>query len=86
MARCTVELLMRALGLRGAVRGRPFITISDEPATRPADLVNRQFAATRPNELWVADITHVATWRGFVYVAFVVDVFSRWSRLCGHVK
>jgi putative transposase len=53
---------MRALGLRGAVRGRPcFITISDEPATRPADLVNRQFAATRPNELWVADITHVAT-------------------------
>ena len=79
VARCTVERLMRALGLRGAVRGRPcFTTISDESATRPADLVNRQFTATRPNELWVADNTHVATWRGFVYVAFVVDVFSRW--------
>ena len=70
---------MRTLGLRGAVRGRScFTTISDESAERPADLVNRQFTATRPNQLWVADITHVATWRGFVYVAFVIDVFSRW--------
>jgi transposase InsO family protein len=79
VARCTVERLMRTLGLRGAVRGRScFTTISDDSADRPADLVNRQFTATRPNQLWVADITHVATWRGFVYVAFVVDVFSRW--------
>jgi transposase InsO family protein len=78
VARCTVERLMRGLGLRGVVRGRRcFTTISDDTAVRPADLVNRQFTATRPNQLWVADITHVATWRGFVYVAFVVDVFSR---------
>ncbi len=70
---------MRTLGLRGAVRGRScFTTISDKSAERPADLVNRQFSATRPNQLWVADITHVATWCGFVYVAFVIDVFSRW--------
>jgi putative transposase len=78
-ARCTVERLMRGMGLRGAVRGRAFktTTISDESAARPADLVNREFVASRPNELWVADLTYVATWRGFVYVAFVIDVFSR---------
>ena len=78
-ARCTVERLMRDMGLRGAVRGRAFkvTTVPDELAHRPADLVQRDFTASRPNELWVADITYVATWAGFVYVAFVTDVFSR---------
>jgi transposase InsO family protein len=78
VARCTVERLMRSLGLRGVVRGHSCrTTISDDAAHRPADLVNRQFKATRPNQLWVADITFVATWTGFVYVAFVIDVYSR---------
>jgi putative transposase len=78
VAKCTVERLMRAMGLRGAVRGRTFkTTIPDEKALRPADLVERQFMAERPNQLWVADITFVATWKGFVYVAFVIDVFAR---------
>jgi transposase InsO family protein len=78
-ARCTVERLMRRLGLRGTVRGRKFkvTTVADTSAPRPMDLVARQFKATRPNELWVADLTYVATWRGFTYVAFVIDVFSR---------
>jgi transposase InsO family protein len=77
-ARCTVARLMRALGLSGAVRGRKFkTTIPDDAAGRPADLVSRNFTASRPNELWVADLTYVATWRGVVYVAFVIDVFSR---------
>jgi transposase InsO family protein len=78
-ARCTVERLMRDLGLRGTVRGRAWKTTtqSDPAATRPADLVVRQFVATRPNQLWVSDFTYVATWRGFVYVAFVIDVFAR---------
>jgi transposase InsO family protein len=78
VARCTVERLMRSLGLQGVVRGRSCrTTISDDAANRPADLVNRRFKATRPNQLWVADITFVATWTGFVYVAFVIDVYSR---------
>ena len=78
VARCTVERLMRAQGLRGVVRGRRCrTTIGDESADRPLDLVKRQFIATRPNQLWVADITFVATWAGFVYVAFVVDVYAR---------
>ena len=79
VARCTVERLMRAMGLRGAVRGRAWVitTRPDAAAARPADLVERQFTATRPNQLWVADVTYVATWRGFVYVAFVIDVFAR---------
>jgi transposase InsO family protein len=79
VARCTVERLMRELGLRGAVRGRAWkVTTQSDPAgARPADLVDRQFTATRPNQLWVADFTYVATWRGFVYVAFVIDVFAR---------
>lgn len=79
VARCSVQRLMRQLGLRGAVRGRRFkITTQPDPgASRPADLVTRQFRATRPNELWVADLTYVATWRGFAYVAFVIDVFAR---------
>ena len=70
---------MREMGLRGAVRGRAWIvtTRADDTATRPADLVDRQFVATRPNQLWVSDFTYVATWRGFVYVAFVIDVFAR---------
>jgi transposase InsO family protein len=70
---------MRELGLRGAVRGRAWkVTTQSDPAgARPADLVDRQFTATRPNQLWVADFTYVATWRGFVYVAFVIDVFAR---------
>jgi putative transposase len=79
VARCTVERLMRAMGLRGVSRGRAWVTTTraDVAAERPADLVDRQFAATRPNQLWVADFTYVATWRGFVYVAFVIDVFAR---------
>lgn len=78
VARCTVARLMRALGLRGVVRGRRITTtIPDALAARPRDLVERDFRATRPNQLWVADLTYVATWRGFAYVAFVIDVFSR---------
>ena len=79
VARCTVERLMRAMGLRGTSRGRAWVvtTHADAGAERPADLVDRQFTATRPNQLWVADFTYVATWRGFVYVAFVIDVFAR---------
>ena len=79
VARCTVERLMRAMGLSGVRRGRAFkvTTIPDESAARPDDLVERRFEATRPNQLWVADITYVATWPGFVYVAFITDVFSR---------
>ena len=78
VARCTVERLMRTLGLRGVVRGKKCrTTIADDRADRPLDLVNRQFRAIRPNQLWVADFTFVATWAGFVYVAFVVDVFAR---------
>jgi len=78
VARCTVERLMGALGLQGIVRGRKCrTTISDDRAERPLDRVNRQFQASRPNELWVADFTYVATWAGFVYVAFVIDVFAR---------
>ncbi len=77
-ARCTVERLMRCMGLRGVVRGhKPRTTIPDTISPRPLDLVQRDFTATRPNQLWVADFTYVATWAGFVYVAFVVDVFSR---------
>jgi putative transposase len=78
VARCTVARLMRDLGLRGVVRGRRITTtIPDALADRPRDLVERDFRAMRPNRLWVADLTYVATWRGFAYVAFVIDVFSR---------
>ena len=78
-ARCRVRRLMRELGLTGAVRGRAWTTTThpDAATERPADLVERRFTATRPNQLWVADFTYVATWRGFVYVAFVIDVFAR---------
>lgn len=89
VARCTVERLMRKLGIRGVVRGKGYkTTVPDLGAERPADLVKRVFKATAPNRLWVADITFVATWRGPVYVAFVIDVYSRmivgwrvWNRL-----
>lgn len=78
VARCTVERLMNQLGIEGIRRGKKCkTTIPDSKANCPHDLVNRQFQAERPNQLWVADITYVATWSGFVYVAFVVDVFSR---------
>ena len=78
VARCTVARLMRGMGLQGVVRGKKLkTTIPDDAALRPLDLVDRDFSATRPNKLWVADLTYVATWRGFVYVAFVIDVFSR---------
>ena len=79
VARCTVERLMRQAGLAGRTRGakRRTTTVSDPAAGRPSDLVERAFTATAPNQLWVADITYVATWSGFAYVAFVTDVFSR---------
>jgi putative transposase len=78
VARCTVERLMRRLGLRGAVRGTvKRTTVADPAAPRPADLVGRKFAPAAPNRLWVADITYVSTWSGWVYVAFVVDAYAR---------
>ena len=78
VARCTVARLMRAMGLAGAVRGRAWMTTTHAgEGGRPADLVDRQFVATRPNQLWVSDFTYVATWGGFVYVAFAIDVFAR---------
>ncbi len=79
VARCTVERLMRASGLVGVVRGRIKRTTvpAGDAAGRPADLLNRDFTAEAPNRRWVADITYVATWGGFVYVAFVIDLFSR---------
>jgi putative transposase len=78
VARCTVERLMRRAGLCGVVRGRRMrTTIPAEIDQRPLDRVQRQFVASRPNQLWIADFTYVATWAGFVYVAFVIDVFAR---------
>jgi len=78
VARCTVERLMRRLGLRGVIRGRTVQTTNSDTAPPcPQDKVNRQFRATRPNALWVRDFTYVSTWQGFVYVAFVIDVFAR---------
>ena len=77
-ARCTVERLMRRAGLHGAVRGKEIrTTIADKATPCPADKVNRQFRALQPNALWVSDFTYVATWQGFVYVAFIIDVFAR---------
>lgn len=79
VAHCTVRRLMKAEGLSGARRGRQFklTTISDEHQHRPSDLVDRQFVAAAPNRLWVADLTYVKTHTGWVYVAFIIDVFSR---------
>ena len=78
VARCTVERLMRDLDLKGVVRGKTVrTTVSDKSAPCPLDRVNRQFQAPRPDALWVADFTYVATWIGFVYVAFVIDTYAR---------
>jgi transposase InsO family protein len=78
VARCAVERLMRRMGLRGVVRGKETrTTVVDKALPCPADKVNRQFRALRPNMLWVSDFTYVATWQGFVHVAFVIDVFAR---------
>jgi transposase InsO family protein len=78
VARCTVGRLMKLQGLRGAVRGkRVRTTTPDTSAPRPLDRVNRQFKAERPNQLWVSDFTYVSTWQGWLYVAFVIDVFAR---------
>jgi putative transposase len=78
VARCTVERLMKAAGLRGVVRGATIRTTRSDPAVaRPEDLVERQFSAQRPNQLWVVDFTYVASWVGFVSVALCIDVFSR---------
>jgi transposase InsO family protein len=78
VARCTVARLMGCMGLRGVIRGKPIrTTISDKAAPCPLDRVNRQFQAPRPNALWVSDFTYVATWTGFVYVAFVIDAYAR---------
>ncbi len=90
VAKCTVERLMAEMGLQGARRGkRKRTTTSDPSAARPADLVDRQFTATRPNALWVADLTYVRTWMGHCYVALVIDAFSRmivgWS-LATHLR
>ena len=78
VARCTVERLMRAMGLQGARRGKTVRTTTpDTSAPCPLDHVNRQFKASRPNELWVSDFTYVSTWQGWLYVAFVIDVYAR---------
>ena len=78
VARSTVERLMRREGLRGVIRGKVVrATAGDAAAPCPLDRVNRQFRADRPNQLWVSDFTYVSTWQGFVYVAFVIDVFAR---------
>ncbi|UZM16312.1 IS3 family transposase [Pseudomonas kielensis] len=78
VARCTVERLMRNMGFQGVIRGKKVrTTIRDPATTSPRDLVNRQFKAERPNQLWVADFTFVSTWQGFAYVAFIIDVYSR---------
>lgn len=77
VARCTVELLMRQLGIQGVVRGNPQKTMRPDKALPcPRDKVNRRFRAPAPNMLWVSDFTYVSTWQGFVYVAFVIDTFA----------
>ena len=78
VARCTVARLMQTLGLQGVIRGKPVrTTISDKATPCPLDHVNRQFKAAHPNALWLSDFTYVATWAGFVYVAFVIDAYAR---------
>ena len=78
MARCTVARLMRAMGLQGVIRDKKLkTTLSNKAAPCPLDHVNRQFRAPCPNRLWLSDFTYVATWSGFVYVAFVIDAFAR---------
>jgi putative transposase len=90
IARCTVTRLMRELGIRGVQRGRKrFTTHADKTADRPPDLVKRVFTATAPNELWLADITCCSTWEGWLYVAFILDVYARvivgWQ-IAGHMR
>jgi transposase InsO family protein len=78
VARCTVERLMKRMGLEGVRRGKVVrTTIPDAKAPCPLDRVNRQFRADRPNQLWVSDFTYISTWQGWLYVAFVIDVFAR---------
>ena len=78
VARCTVERLMKRLGLQGVRRGKVVrTTVQDRAMPCPLDRVNRQFKADRPNQLWVSDFTYVSTWQGWLYVAFVIDVFAR---------
>ena len=78
VARCTVERLMRSMGLQGARRGKGVrTTVPDVNAPCPFDRVNRNFRADRPNQLWVSDFTYVSTWQGWVYVAFIIDVYAR---------
>jgi transposase InsO family protein len=78
VARCTVERLMGKMGLRGATRGKGVrTTVPDASALRPLDRVNRHFKADRPNQLWVSDFTYVSTWQGWLYVAFIIDVYAR---------
>ena len=79
IARCTVERLKRDMGLAGVIRGKPVrTTFSDNAAPCPLDHVNRQFHAPAPNMLWVSDFTYVSTWAGFIYVAFVIDVYAQY--------
>ena len=78
VARCTFARLMKTMGLEGIIRGEPLrTTVSDKAAPCPLDHVNRQFHAPAPNLMWVSDFTYVATWTGFVYVAFVIDTYAR---------
>ena len=78
IARCTLERMIRDIGLQGVIRGKPFkTTVNDRAAPCPLDQVKRQFHSPAPNMLWVSDFTYVATWAGFVYVAFVIDVYAR---------
>jgi putative transposase len=78
VARCTVARLMKGMGLQGVIRGKPHrTTVPDRSAPRPLDKVNRQFRVPAPNRLWVSDFTYVATWKGFCYVAFVIDAYAR---------
>lgn len=82
IARCTVERLMKVLGIKGARRGKPFkCIIHEDLADRPMDLVKREFVADKPNQLWVADITYIRSWTGWVFTAFVIDVYS--SKIVG---
>ncbi|ETX13165.1 transposase ISPsy21 [Roseivivax halodurans JCM 10272] len=78
VARCTVARLMSDMGLQGIIRGKPHrTTVPDKKAPCPLDKVNRQFRVSAPNVLWVSDFTYVATWKGFAYVAFVIDAYAR---------
>lgn len=76
VARCTVERLMKMMGLRGVLRGKVIRTTISHKTAAAADRVHRQFVAERPNQLWCADFTYVSTWKGFAYVEFIIDVFA----------